>query len=451
MNIIIVGCGKVGYAIVSQLVLEGHTITVIDKNKDRINSVLGGFDVMTYCGDGCSFSTLSSAGIEKADLFIATMDSDEMNLLSCVMAKKKSSCKTICRVRNPIYMNDIDFLKRELTIDLIIIPELDAADECARIFKFPSASKIDVFLSERVELVHFKVSESSELCNMKLCDIKSKTKCNVLICMVTRNDDVFIPGGTFEIKEGDSIGVVGAPREVYAFFQKFGFSTKKASNVILVGGGRTGYYTARNLISSGIRVKIIESDRLRCEFLAEAIPEADIICGDGTAKDLLLEEGLENAAGLAALTNIDEENLLLSMFAKNKTNVKTVTKVSRDSFNEIFSQLNLDSIIFPSHIVSDRVLQYVRSLQFTMGSDIETFKKLGEGKAEAFSLIIKEKSKFTGVPLMKLKLKKNVLICSISRKGKFIIPSGSDTIEVGDRIVIVHANGQIKNIEEILQ
>lgn len=450
MRIIIVGCGKVGSAIVNLLVHEGHVITVIDKNKDRLNSALSGQDVMTYCGDGCSFTTLSEAGISSADLFIAAMDSDEMNLLSCVVAKKKSRCKTICRVRNPIYFSDIDFLKRELAVDMIINPELDTADECARIFKFPSANSIDVFLSERVELVHFKVDEKSELNNLQLSDIKSKTKCNVLICMINRNDEVFIPRGDFVIEEGDLIGVVGAPREVFGFFQKFGVSTKKASNVILVGGGRTGYYVARNLISAGIRVKIIENDRTRCDFLAENIPDADIICGDGTTRDLLLEEGLENAGGLAALTNIDEENILLSLFAKNRTSVKTVTKVSRDSFTEIFSQLNLDTVVFPNRIVSDRVLQYVRSLQFTMGSDIETFKKLGDGKAEAFSLIIKGKSKITGIPLMKMRLKKNVLICSISRKGKNIIPGGNDTIEVGDRVVIVHANSQIKSIEDIL-
>lgn len=451
MRILVVGCGKVGQAIVGQLVTEGHVITVVDKNKEKLITSVGKYDVLTYCGDGCSFTTLVEAGIENADLFVAAMNSDETNLLSCVMAKKRGHCKTICRVRNPIYTSELDFLKRELTVDMIINPELDTADEAARVFKFPYATQIDVFLSERVELVHFKVRENSALKDMPLYEIRKKHKCKILICMIERDNDVFIPGGDFIIRENDLVGVVGTPREIYSFFQKFGFATKKTSNVMIVGGGRTGYYVAKNLMASGIRVKIIESDRERCEFLAGEIPEADIICGDGTSKDLLLEEGLENAAGLAALTNIDEENLLLSVFAKSKTDVKTVTKVSRDSFTEIFNQLNLDTVVFPSRIVSDRVLQYVRSLQYTMGSNIETFKKLGGGKAEAFSLIIKEKSKITGVELMNMKLKKNVLICSISRKGKNIIPSGTDTIEVGDRIVIVHANSSIINIEDILQ
>ncbi|MCQ2495913.1 MAG: Trk system potassium transporter TrkA [Lachnospiraceae bacterium] len=451
MRIIIVGCGKVGYAIVSQLVKEGHTITVIDNNKDRLSTRLGGLDVMTYCGDGCSFSALSDAGIETADLFIAAMGSDETNLLSCVLAKKKSKCKTICRVRSPIYMNDVEFLKRELDIDMVINPELDTADECARIFKFPSANKIDVFLSERVELVHFKVDEKSGLCDKRVVDIRKSTKCNVLISMVERDEEVYIPGGDFIIRRGDVIGVVGAPREVYGFFQQFGVSIKKAANVIIVGGGTTGYYLTKNLIASGIRVKIIDSNRARCEFLAENIKEADIIHGDGTTKEILIEEGLETAAGLAAFTSIDEENIMLSIFAKSRTSVKTITKVSRDSFTEIFSQLNLDTVVFPNRIVSDRVLQYVRSLQFTMGSDIETLKKLGSDKAEAFSIIIKQKSKITGIPLMNMKLKKNVLICSISRKGKNIIPGGSDTIEIGDRVVIVHANSEVKTFEDILQ
>lgn len=450
MKIIVVGCGKVGIAIVEQLTAEGHVITVIDTNKDKLNSKLNGLDVMTYCGDGCSSATLDGAGIDQANLFIAAMDSDETNLLSCVVAKKKSKCKTIARVRNPIYNRETDFLKRELGIDLVINPELDTADEFARIFKFPYASQIDTFLSERVELVHFKIKNNSSLIGTRLMDIRSKHTCNVLISMVERGDEVIIPDGHFIIEDGDMLGAVGTPREIYAFFQKFGFATKKASNVIIVGGGKTGYYLARNLMYSGISVKIIENDKDRCEFLAEMIPEADIICGDGTAKNILIEEGIENAAGLAALTNIDEENILLSLNSKAITNVKTATKVSRTNFEDVINRLDLDTIIFPNKIVSDKVLQYVRSLQYTLGSNIETFRRLGGGKAEALGFKITDESKITGKPLMQMKLKKNVLVCIISRKGKNIIPQGSDIIDVGDRVVIVHANADIKNIEDIL-
>jgi trk system potassium uptake protein TrkA len=453
MNIIVVGCGKLGVAIVEQLVAEGHTITVIDRNKDRLGSRLGGLDVMTYCGDGCSAATLDGAGIDHANLFIAAMDTDETNLLSCVIAKKKSksNCRTIARVRNPIYSMETGFLKQELDIDMVINPELATADEFARIFKFPYASQIDTFLIQRAELVHFKVKPDSKLNDVMLMDIKTKHNCKVLVSMVERGDEVFIPNGHFVLKEGDMVGVMGNQKDIYSFFQKFGLGTKKASNVIIVGGGKTGYYVARILDNSGISTKIIELNRERCDFLSENLPNVDVICGDGTAKDILIEEGIQNAAGLAALTDIDEENILLSLNARSITDVKTATKVSRTNFEDVISQLNLDTIIFPNRIVSDRVLQFVRSLQYTMGSNIESFRRLGGGKVEALGFKVTDCSSVTGTALMNMKLKENVLICIISRNGKNIIPSGSDTIEVGDRVVIVHANADIKNIEDILE
>lgn len=450
MKIIVVGCGKVGIAIVEQLVAEGHTITVIDTNKERLNTRLNGLDVLTYCGDGCSSTTLEGAGIDNVDLFIAAMDSDETNLLSCVIAKKKGKCKTIARVRNPIYNMETYFLMKELDIDMVVNPELMTAYEFSRIFKFPYASQIDTFLSDRVEMVHFKIKPDSNLKGMRLMDMRSKHNCNVLISMVERGDEVHIPDGHFVLEEGDMVGAVGTLREIYAFFKKFGFATKKASNVMIVGGGKTGFYLARNLISSGISVKIIEVNRARCDFLAENLPEADIICADGTAKEILLEEGIEKAAGLAALTSIDEENILLSINAMSLTDVKTATKVSRTNFEEVINRMNLDTIIFPNRIVSDRILQFVRSLQYTMGSNIEYFRRLGGGKAEALIFKITESAHITGRPLMELNVKKGVLICVISRKNKIITPSGSDTIEVGDRVVIVHTKADIKNIDDIV-
>ena len=450
MNIIVVGCGKVGLAIVEQLVAEGHTITVVDTNKEKLNAKLNGLDVLTYCGDGCSSTTLVGAGIDRTDLFIAAMDSDETNLLSCVIAKKKGKCKTIARVRNPIYNMETYFLMKELDIDMVVNPELMTAYEFARIFKFPYASQIVPFLGDRVEMVHFKIKPDSNLKGMKLMDMRSKHNSNVLISMVERDDEVFIPDGHFELEEGDIVGAVGTMREIYNFFKKFGFATKKASNVLIVGGGKTGFYLARNLIASGISVKIIEIDKARCDFLAENLPEADVICGDGTAKEILLEEGIDKAAGLAALTSIDEENILLSLNAMSLTDVKTATKVSRTNFEEVINRMNLDTIIFPNRIVSDRVLQFVRSLQYTMGSNIEYFRRLGGGKAEALVFTVTDDAHITGRPLMQMKIKKGVLICAISRNGKNIIPSGSDTIEVGDRVVIVHTKADIKNIDDIV-
>lgn len=452
MKIIVVGCGKVGFAIVQHLVSEGHIVTVIDKNKVRLDSALGGLDIMNYCGDGCSFNTLVNAGIEDCDLFIATMGSDETNLLSCVMAKKKSKCKTVARVRNPIYGGEVDFIKDEIGIDNIINPEMSTSDEFARIFNFPYANQIDLFSSSTCELVHFKITPGSKLAGLKLFDIRTKHKCNVLVCMVTRADEVLIPRGNFELQENDIVGIMSVPREINNFFTKFGVGTRKASNVIIVGGGRTGFYLTKKLIESGIRVKVIESDLERCNRLADEFPEADVIHGDGTDKELLKEEGLEHAAGLAALTGIDEENIILSLFAKQTApDCKTITKVNRTNFDGIINKLNLDAIIYPNRLVSDQVLRYARSLQYTMGSDVSAYRKLGDGKAEALGFTVKNTSHITGIPLMELKLKKDVLICNINRRGKNIIPSGSDTIEVGDNVIVVHSNEDIHNLDDILE
>lgn len=451
MKIVLVGCGKVGLALAEQLVREGHDLTVVDKNADRLKNALANLDVMTYCGDGTSYTALSEAGIETADLMLAVMDSDEMNLLCCVIAKKVGNCRTIARVRNPIYNNELDFFKRELGISMIFNPEMSAAEEIARVFNYPYATKIDVFSNRKVELVHFKIKLDSKMNNLKVADIRAVHHCSVLVCTVTRGDKVIIPGGDFILEEGDLVGLVGARPDINDFFRMFGVGTRKLPDAMLVGGGKIGYYLAKNLIDSGIKVKIVEADKDRCDFLAERLPQADIICGDGTDKNLLMEEGLGSASGFAALMSIDEENILLSLFARTKVTGKTVTKINRINFDEVIGQLNLDVIINPNEVSNDLILQFVRSLQYTMNSNIENYRKIGNGQAEAMEFVVGENSQVVRVPLMQLKRRKNVLICCISRDNKILIPGGQDCILPGDRVVIVHTAGNINNLDDILE
>lgn len=450
MKIIVVGCGKVGTALVTQLTKDGHQITVIDKNSDRLKTALSNLDVMTYQGDGTSSTCLLSAGIEEADLLIAVMNSDEMNLLCAVIAKKAGHCQTIARVRNPIYNSETDFFKRELDIGMIFNPEMTAAEEISRIFNFPYATKIDVFSNRKVELVHFKIKLDSKLSNRNLAEIRTKYPGKMLICTVTRNETTVIPNGEFVLEEGDIVGIVGEREDINGFFKMFGVGTRKLPDAMIVGGGKIGYYLARNLIDSKIKVKIVEVDKARCEFLATALPQADIINGDGTDKNLLMEEGLGNVSGFAALTSIDEENILLSLFAKSKVASKTVTKINRINFDEVINQLNLDSIVNPNEVSAELIVQYVRSMQHTMGSNIENYRKISGGNAEALEFIVSEGSEVTGTPLRNLKIKKNVLICCINRGGRIIIPGGLDTIKPKDRVIIVHTLSDINNLDDIL-
>ena len=451
MNIIVIGCGKIGLSLVRQLTNEGHVVTVIDKNANRLKTALSNLDVMSYAGEGTSSTTLREAGIEDADLMVAVMDSDEMNLLCCVIAQKVGHCKTIARVRNPIYNSEIEFLKNELDISMIFNPEMAAAEEIARIFNFPYATKIDVFTNRKVEMVHFKIRVDSKLSMLPIAEIRSKYNCKVLICTVTRDDKTIIPGGDFVLQEGDLVGIVGARHEINEFFRLYGVGSKKVPDAMIVGGGKIGYFLAKNLIASGIKVKIVEFDRERCEFLSEVLPEADIINGDGTDRNLLMEEGLGNASGFAALTSIDEENILLSLFATDHVKSKTVTKINRINYDEVIDRLKLDTIINPNKVSNDMLIQFIRSMEYTKDSNIENYRKIGDNEAEAMEFIVKEGSDVVGIPLMNLKKKKDVLICSISHNNRIIIPGGQDIIRVGDRVVIVHTTSDINNIDDILE
>ncbi len=317
MHIIIVGCGNVGSTIVEKLSKEGHNITVIDTKSEAIKNITINYDVMGYVGNGAGYSIQKEAGIEEADLMIAVTDSDELNLLCCLIAKKAGGCHTIARVRNPVYSREISFIKEELGLSMVINPEDAAAMEIARILKFPSAIKIDTFAKGRVELVKYRIEEGSVLCDQALKNISSKLKCDVLVCTVERGEDVYIPDGNFILRAKDEISVVGTVKNGMLFFKKLGVPRARAKNAFIVGGGETAYYLAKQLISIGISVKIVEKDRARCEELSELLPQATLIYGDGTDKDLLMEEGLPQAESFVALTNFDEENIMLSLYPES--------------------------------------------------------------------------------------------------------------------------------------
>lgn len=451
MNIIIVGCGKVGYTLVEQLNGEDHDITVIDINADKVSSITDELDAMGIVGNGVSFQTLSEAGIDHADLLIAVTGSDEQNLLCCVIAKKAGHCKTIARVRNPIYNNEIGFLREELGLAMIINPELTSAAEIARIFQFPSAVKIDTFSKGRLELLHFRVTKDCLLNQYELIHVRTTLKCDVLVCMVIRGDEVIIPRGDFIFQEDDIAAIVSTPRQASDFFKKIGISTGRSKTAMLVGGGTIAYYLARRLLDVGIATKIIDLDPNRCEELSELLPKATVICGDGTSERLLLQEGLENVDAFAALTGMDEENILLSLYAKRASHAKVVTKINRINFNDVLDDIRLDTISYPRLLTADTIIKYARSMDESLNSNVENLYKLEDGRAEALEFYIKEASEVTGVPLSKLRIKKNILICSIVRGRQVIIPGGQDELRVGDNVVVVLTNDRLNDIREILE
>ncbi len=451
MNIIIVGCGKVGYTLVEQLSGEDHDIVVIDEKEEKVNSITDELDAMGIVGNGISYQTLQEAGISRADLLIAVTGSDEQNLLCCVIAKKTGHCKTIARVRNPIYNSEIPFLREELGLAMIINPELTSASEIARIFQFPSAVKIDTFSKGRIELLHFRVTKECLLNNYELIHIRTTLKCDVLVCIVTRGEEIIIPRGDFVFREGDVVAIVSTPPKASEFFRKIKIGTGRVHTALIVGGGTIAYYLAKRLLSVGIETKIIDQDPERCEHLSELLPKATIICGDGTEQRLLLQEGISSVDGFAALTGLDEENILLSLFAKRTSHAKIVTKINRINFSGVLNDLNLDSITYPRLLTADVIIKYARSMNESLNSNVENLYKLEDGRAEALEFSIMEPSEVTDTPLEKLRIRKNILICCINRGGQVIIPGGQDTLQVGDSVVVVLTHSRLNDIRDILE
>lgn len=452
MKIIIVGCGKVGRALAEQLSNEGNDITVIDPRAEKVQNICNEFDIMGVVGSGSSHSVQEEADIEHADLLIAVTGSDELNLLCCLIAKKVGNCQTIARVRSPEYYQEARFIKEELGLAMIINPELAVSAEIARLLRFPSAIKIETFAKGRIELLQFRVAEGSVLRNMQVSDISTSLKCDILICAVTRGDEVVIPDGNFILREKDVVSIVASPKHASQFFKKIKVQTNQVKNTMIVGGSTTSYYLAKALAATGIDVKIIEKDYDRCEHLSDTLPEATMIYGDGTDISLLEEEGLEQMDSFVSLTNLDEENILLSLFVNDKCpRIKTITKINNTTFNNIINKLNLDSVINPKYVTAEYIIQYVRAMKNSIGSNVTTLYRLVDNKIEALEFNIKEKSDLLDTPLVDLKLKKNLLIASIIRNHKLITPRGQDKILLGDKVIVVTTNTGLNDITDILE
>ncbi len=451
MKIVIVGCGNVGTTLAEQLSSEEHNITIIDENEELVSKVASTYDIMGIVGNGAVYSVQLEAGVNEADLLIAVTGKDELNLLCCLIAKKAGGCQTIARVSNPVYYKEINYLKEELGLSMVINPEYAAAMVMARLLKFPSALEIDTFAKGKVELVKYRIPESSVLCDMQLKDMGNHLKSDVLVCVAERGEDVYIPNGNFLLKAGDEITLVATSAKIAAFFRKLGVPTTRAKNAMIIGGGDTAYYLAKQLLDMDIEVKIIDISRERCEELSELLPEAMIICGDGTERELLMEEGMTLTESFVSITDFDEENIMLSLFAKSLSKAKIITRVHRIVYDEIIDKLDLGSIIYPKYITAENIVKFVRAMHNSMGSNIESLYRLNDSRVEALEFIISESCPLTGVPLQELKLKKNILLCSINHKGNISTPSGQSIIHVGDSVVIVTTTTGFSDIRDILE
>lgn len=453
MRIVVVGAGKLGGTLAAQLVQEGHNVTVVENDPENIKRLLNSQDLMCIQGNGATAEILTEAGIKKAELLIAATGEDEINMLSCIVAKKLGIERSACRVRNPEYYNQIDLIKNDLGVAMVINPELTAAGEITRVLVFPAAAKVEVFGKGKVELVQNKIPESSPMVGLSLAELYKKLKLQFLICAVVRGQEVYIPTGDFVLQANDIINVAAAHSDLERFFKQNGSIKLKIKTVMIVGGGKIGFYLADQLSKLGMRVKLIEKNMEHCQELCDKLPKATIINGDGTDQELLIDEGIAEADAFVALSNIDEENIIMSLFAKDNSKAKVIAKVNRDTYAEMAGMLGLETIISPKRLANGGIVSYVRSLENASSeSRIESLYNIIGNRAEAIEFNVNEKIQgLTSTPLRELRLKKNILICAIIRKRQVIIPNGNDKIEAGDSVIVVTKEYRFSEIKDILE
>ena len=450
MKIVIIGGGKLGFTLTQQLAQEDHDIVVIDNNPEALAKFTNALDIISLQGNAVSVDVLKEAGIGSADLVIAVTSGDETNIICCLLARKLGVKYTVARIRNPEYSNSLYFIKDDLGLSLSVNPELEAATAMSRLIRFPSAMKIDFFAKGRVEIVEFKVNKDSRLIDMPLYELPKIYGVKLLVCAVQRGNEVFIPGGDFTLAEGDKVSITGSPQEIASFFQQIGILKKTIKTAMLIGGGKIGYYLAKLLLGSGIKVKIIEMDRARCLALSESLPKAIIIQGDGSDQEILMEEGIDEVDAFVALTNFDEENVIMSMFAVSRQVDKVITKVNRQSFSEVLENLGLDSMVSPRLVSANKIIRYVRALQNSWGSSVEAMTKIVNQQVEALEFRIREDCAFLGVPLKDIPLKPHVLIARILRGSQLIIPNGNDILCQGDNVIVITKESGFLEINDIL-
>ncbi|NLN45452.1 MAG: Trk system potassium transporter TrkA [Clostridiaceae bacterium] len=449
MKIVVIGAGKVGEELCVCLTSEGHDVVLIEKDTERLEQLVGMADITGVIGNGAIYDTQMEAGVDACDLFIAVSPSDEINIIAAITAKKIGAPYTIARVRDPAYSMQMGFVRESLGISLMINPELEAARDIARIIQFPSALDIEQFDNGRVNIVEVRITEKSSLPGIRLRDLRQHNL-DVLVCIIQRGDQIIIPDGSAEIQVGDHVHITGSFEQLNRFYVAAKSYTHRLDSTLIVGGGRITHYLLERLLRQKMRLKVIEVNPGKAEALASEFPDVEVTSGDGTDQAFLREERMTNYDALVALTGIDEENLLLSLFAKREGVKKTITKVNRTDLLKVLDLFDLDSIVTPRKLIADIILRYVRALQNSQGSNVDALYRLVDNKVEALQFHIAHGSRATGKSLKELRLVDNTLLAFIVRDGKLLFPKGNDCMMEKDRVVVVTTHRNFRDIDDIL-
>ncbi len=453
MRIIVVGCGKIGKAILQSMDQEDHDIIAIDNDPEIIAEVTNMFDVMTVCGNATSRELLSAAEVQKCDLFIAVTHSDEVNMLACFLAKKMGAKHTVARIRESEYNEEgLMFLSKQLELSMVLNPEQLTAEMIFDLLKMPSAVSVDNFAGKKIQILEVILKENSKLCNVALSGIRKDCNIGFLACAVKRGTETFIPNGSTYLQAGDRVAFMVKRTDSYKFLKVIGMDQKHERDVIIMGGSATAYYLTKLLTSNNYSVKVIEKDEEHSNEFAEKISEnVTVICGDGMNQDLLQEEGIQSTGAFVALTGKDEENILISFYALSQKVPKVIAKVNRNELAVLAENLGLDCLVSPQRNVANVMTRYARALRASGESKVETMYNLMDGGVEAMEFEVLQDCSLIGTPLKDLELKENMLIAGIIRGKESIIPSGEDTIMEGDRVIIVSTETHIYDLSDILR
>lgn len=449
MRIIVVGDGKVGYTLAEQLSREGHDVVIIDRNDAALRKASETLDVMCVKGNGASGVTLREAGVEKTDLLIAATSGDELNMLCCLTARRLGAKHTAARIRDPDYARDINMIKSELGINLVINPEQATAAEISRLLRFTAASNIEHFSRGRVELISITIVEKDPLADIKLSALRRRLSDNILFAAVERGDDVFIPHGETEFVPGDKVYVIGEPSGLSAFCKQQGLHTIRVKNLMIVGGGRIGRYLAQYMLRLGVSVKIIELDEEICEQLTEELPDAIVICGDGTDQELLESEDLTAMDAFVSLTGRDEDNLMVGLYAHKCGVSKVIAKSTRQNYTALVRGMGLSSLVSPKHITAGQIVRFVRGIENTRDSYLDAMYRIVNGKVDIMEFTVGKSVPKLGHMLKTLTINPRVLIGAIMRDNRVIIPNGNSHLAEGDSVILIAKDIAINNLDEL--
>lgn len=452
MKIIVAGLGKVGELLTQTLAAENHDLIVVDLDRDKINDIVNRFDVNGICGNGATSDILEQCDITHTDMVIAVTSEDELNILVGMVGKKLGAKHAIARVRNPDYSKYGSFFVDQFGFSMIANPEAETAREILRLITFPNASSIETFAKGKIELVGIKMTDKTGLNNHALYELNKISRANILICAVRRGNEIIIPSGNFVIKENDELYITGAHYDITCFCLDIGLMRRRLKNVIIVGGSRIAFYLASLLQKQDIRVKIIEQNEARCKDLAMRLPKATIISGDASDEELLIEEGIEETDALVCLTGMDEENIVLSLLAKQLNVKKVIAKINSSVMINMINRLPIDSIVSPKQIIANQIIGYVRAKSNDDESmAVQTMYRLVDDQVEALEFIANTDADYLGVPLQKLAIKNGVLVAAILRNGTLTVPKGHTTIEKGDHVMVVAKNSKIERLSDIFE